>query len=106
MRRLGWLLGLLFLAGVIVIALQFPEAADFVGVLQRAQPGWLLTAIVLQFGTYLAQAEIFQLVGRTASSRLAFADGLRISVAKQFVDQALPSAGISGTVFTAGALDA
>ncbi len=99
-------LGVALLVGVIAIALHFPEAEDSVRIAQHARPAWLLLAFALQVATYLAQAEIWRVVGRAADSKLSFADAWRISVAKQFVDQALPSAGVSGTVFTAGALDA
>jgi len=105
-RWLIWFLGLALLAGVIVIALHFAEAGEFLRVVQRAQPIWLLLAIALQAVTYPAQAAVWQLVARASKGRLSFGDACRISVAKQFVDQALPSAGLTGTVFVAGALDA
>jgi uncharacterized protein (TIRG00374 family) len=103
---LVWAISLALCAGVVGIALHFSEAADFVRFAQQAHPVWLLVACACQAPTYGAQAEIWRLVARAAGSRLSFADACRISLAKQFVDQALPSAGVSGTVFTAGALDA
>jgi P-type Mg2+ transporter len=105
-RWLVWTLGLGLLAGVVVIAVHFSEALDFARLAHQAQPAWLLLAVALQGATYVAQASIWRLVARAASSSLLFADAWRISLAKQFVDQALPSAGVSGTVFTAGALEA
>ena len=101
-----WAIGLALFAGVVGLALHFSEAADFVRFARQAHPLWLLTAGAWQVATYGAQAAIWRLVARAAGSRLSFADAWRVSLAKQFVDQALPSAGVSGTVFTAGALDA
>jgi uncharacterized membrane protein YbhN (UPF0104 family) len=105
-RWLVWAIGLALLGGVIGIALHFSEGEDFVRFAQQAHPLWLLIAGGWQAATYVAQAQIWRLVGAAAGSKLSFADAYRISVAKQFVDQALPSAGVSGTVFTASALDA
>ena len=105
-RWLVFAIGLALLAGVIVIGLQLSEADDFVRFAERAHPGWLLIAGVWQVGTYAAQGEIWRTVARASNSDLSFPDACRISLAKQFVDQALPSAGVTGTVFTAGALDA
>jgi Mg2+-importing ATPase len=105
-RWLVWTVGLALLAGVVAIAVHFAEGGDFLRLALHARPGWLLAAAALQAGTYLAQAQVWRLVAGAAKARLSFADACRISVAKQFVDQALPSAGVSGTVFTAGALDA
>ena len=103
---LVWASSLVLCAGVVGIAVHFSDAQDFVRFARQAHPLWLLMAVVWQTATYGAQAEIWRLVARAAGSRLSFADGCRISLAKQFVDQALPSAGVSGTVFTAGALGA
>jgi len=103
---LFWAIGLALFVGVLGIGLHFSEAEDFVRFAQQAHPRWLLIAVTWQAATYAAQAEIWRLVARASGSRLSFADACRISLAKQFVDQALPSAGVSGTVFTAGALDA
>jgi Mg2+-importing ATPase len=105
-RWLVWMLGLGLLAGVVVVTVHFSEALDFARLAQQAHPLWLLVAVALQVATYVAQAGIWRLVARAASASLSWADACRISLAKQFVDQVLPSAGVSGTVFTAGALEA
>jgi uncharacterized protein (TIRG00374 family) len=105
-RWLVFAIGLALLAGVIAIGLHLSEAEDFVRFAQRAHPGWLFIAGLWQVGTYAAQGEIWRMVARASNSDLSVLDACRISLAKQFVDQALPSAGVTGTVFTAGALDA
>jgi Mg2+-importing ATPase len=105
-RWLSFTIGLALCGAVIAIGLHFAEAEDFVRLAKEARPTLLLLAAAWQVATYGAQAEIWRLVSRATQSRLSFADAWRISLAKQFVDQALPSAGVSGTVFTAEALDA
>jgi Mg2+-importing ATPase len=53
-RWLSWLLGAAFLGGVVVVANHFSEERSFVRLAQEAEPVWLLAALVLQAGTYLA----------------------------------------------------
>jgi Mg2+-importing ATPase len=104
-RWFSWIFGLAMLAAVIIAALHFSEEREFVRIAGRARPWWLGIAIVLQAGTYLAQGETWRVVTRAAGvavpSRVAF----KLSLAKLFIDQALPSGGISGTVVVARALE-
>ena len=69
-----------------------------------AKLSWLMAAIALQAVTYLAQGAIWSTIGRMTGKRLPLALVYKLALAKLFVDQALPSAGISGTVVVAQAL--
>jgi Mg2+-importing ATPase len=60
---------------------------------------------LLQAATYLAQAGVWLTAVRAAGHPMSVANAYRLSVAKLFVDQALPSAGVSGTVVMAKALE-
>lgn len=82
---------------VVVMAFHFSEGREFVHLAERAEPWWLGVAVALQAGTYWAQTEVFRTVGRAARCRLPFVPVYKLGFAKIFVDQALPSAGISGT---------
>jgi Mg2+-importing ATPase len=93
------------LAAVIIAALHFSEERELVRIAQRAQPWWLGIAIVLQAGTYLAQGETWRVVTRAAGVAVPSTVAFKLSLAKLFIDQALPSAGISGTVVVARALE-
>jgi Mg2+-importing ATPase len=93
------------LTTVIVAALHFSEERELVRIAERAQPWWLAIATVLQAGTYLAQGQIWRLVTRAAGLALPLSAALKLSLAKLFIDQALPSGGISGTVVFAQALE-
>ncbi|HVY31947.1 MAG TPA: lysylphosphatidylglycerol synthase transmembrane domain-containing protein [Polyangiaceae bacterium] len=102
---LGWLVGLAALAAVIAVALHFSEGREFVHLAQDAQPAWLVVAIALQLGTYASEGEVWQRVARACAISLRRSTTWRLSVAKLFVDQALPSGGVSGTLVIARSLE-
>ncbi|WP_194712958.1 lysylphosphatidylglycerol synthase transmembrane domain-containing protein [Noviherbaspirillum soli] len=99
----SWILGLATLVAAIVLALHFSEEREFVRMAERAQPWWLLVAFVLQGGTYIAQGSIWRMVLHAAGHMVPSLVAFKLSIAKLFIDQALPSAGLSGTVVVARA---
>ncbi len=101
-----WLVGMAALTTVVTLGLRFSEGRAFLEIAARAQPGWLLVGAVLQAGTYVTEGAIWFVISATATSRLRFGTTTRISLAKLFVDQALPSAGLSGSMVTVSALRA
>ena len=105
-HRMAWLFGLALLGAMVSIALHFSEGREFVRIAERAEPWWLLVAVVLQAGTYLAQGQIWRTVARAAGFPLSRSVAYRLSLAKLFVDQALPTGGISGTIVVGKALEA
>jgi Mg2+-importing ATPase len=92
------------LGAVVAVALRFAEAREFLRIAERAQPWWLLVAVALQASTYLAQGQVWRAVARAARFPLSLGTAYELSLAKLFVDQALPSVGISGTVVVARSL--
>jgi uncharacterized protein (TIRG00374 family) len=105
MVRISWVLGAVLLGAVVYVGLRSSEERAFVSIARRAQPGWLAAAVALQIGTYFSEGEIWGVVIRVAKVRVSPATTFRLSVAKLFVDQAVPSAGISGTLVFARALE-
>jgi uncharacterized protein (TIRG00374 family) len=101
----SWLLGAALLAAVIISALHFTDTREFVNLLKRAQPWWVAVAIVLQAATYLAQGGVWGRVAARCGYSLPPRTAVELSFAKLFFDQALPSAGLSSSVFTAKALE-
>ena len=93
------------LAAVIIAALHFSEERELVRITKTAQPWWLAIAVLLQVGTYFAQGETLRVVTRAAKVSVPLSTAFKLSLAKLFIDQALPSAGISGTVVVARALE-
>ncbi|MFO1392534.1 MAG: magnesium-translocating P-type ATPase [Steroidobacteraceae bacterium] len=103
---LPWLLGAAALAAVVMVVARASQERAFVTLLEHAQPQWLLWAVLLQAATYASQAAVWRTVLGRTGSRLEFGTAYRLSLAKLFVDQALPSLGVSGNVVVAQALEA
>jgi uncharacterized protein (TIRG00374 family) len=103
-RWLPWLFGSAILIGVIVIGVHFSETKDLVRVVQTSRPRWIIVATILQVLTYLAQGEVFRAPTRVSGHRIGAGLVYKLSLVKLFMDQALPSAGISSTVFVAKSL--
>jgi len=104
-RRLGWLTGALLLGAVVLVATHRAEERALARLLREAQPFWLLGAAGLQVLTYVCAAAVWQraLVFRGDVARLR--PLVPLGLAKLFTDQALPSAGISGTLLVVRGLE-
>jgi uncharacterized protein (TIRG00374 family) len=101
---LPWVFGSAILVGVVIVAIHFTETQDLVRVAQTARPRWILLATLLQVMTYLAQGEVFRAPVRVTGHHIGAALVYKLSLVKLFMDQALPSAGISSTVFVSKSL--
>ncbi len=86
------------LGAVILVAARWTEQREFALLLRRAAPEYLLLAALLQAATYLAQSAVWEVVLVRARARTPLWELYTMSFAKLFIDQALPSAGISGSV--------
>jgi Mg2+-importing ATPase len=104
-RGLGWLVGVAALAAVVVVATHISEPRSFVHLIERAEPWWIAVAFAMQAATYLALAQVWRAIARVAGRPLRLGAAVRIALAKLFVDQTLPSVGISGGVLLASALE-
>ncbi len=93
-----WLAVLLIFAGLTVVVLNFAEVENFAFLLERAQPLWLLAAVVFQVSTYVSVAACWSVVLRASGSPRPLGTLVPLSVAKLFADQAVPTAGISGNI--------
>ena len=94
----SWLLGAAVLGALVAGVLQLSDASHFELLLSQAEPGWLLLAIALQGLTYIAQGQLYRMVLKASGAALPLWDATKLSLAKLFVDQALPSSGFSGAV--------
>jgi uncharacterized protein (TIRG00374 family) len=90
--------GLLLLAGLVVVVVHLGQERQFAELLRRAQPAWLLLLVALQAGTYTLAAGVWQRALAGLGMHRPLGSLLTLGVAKLFTDQALPSAGLSGTV--------
>jgi Mg2+-importing ATPase len=94
------------LAAVVTAALHRAEEESFLRLLPGLEPAWLLAAAALQGGTYLLQAAVWRLTAAAGGRAPRVADAVRLAFAKLFLDQAVPSLGLSGNALVARALAA
>jgi Mg2+-importing ATPase len=90
---------------VIAATMHFAEARAFVRLLERANPSWILVAVLLQLATYAAQGSVWRRVAGAAGYRLSRRTAFELGLAKLFADQALPSAGLSSSLLIARSLE-
>lgn len=104
-RWLPWIFGIAIAATVVFVALRFSEARDFVRLAERANGWWLIAATALQAATYVAQGQVIGCAARARRFALSWTTLYQLSLAKLFVEQAVPTAGLSGTVVLVGLLE-
>jgi len=103
-RVLSWLPGVLLLAGLVAVATHFSEGRKFALLLQQARPAWILVAALLQGGTYVCAAAVWQRVLHKGRARCTLRSLVPIAVARLFVDQVIPTAGFGGRLLVTRAL--
>lgn len=94
----SWFLALLLIAGLVVAILHWGDVKRFGRLLASAKPEWLLAAALLQVATYFGLAAQWWLVLRRACTPEEGSDLFRLTLAKHFADQVVPTAGVSGNV--------
>ena len=94
-----WVIGAAILVALITLVVSgFTEETEFLELARRAQPWWLSVAVALQVGTYLCAGAVLKFVLARAGNRLPLRDLARLVLAKLFMDHAVPTAGMSGTL--------
>ncbi|RKH47495.1 TIGR00374 family protein [Corallococcus sicarius] len=101
----GWGFGLALLAAVILVVTRASEEREFARLLKESAPAWQLVAALLQAATYLSQSAVWRAVLRRTRFRVPLGALYSLSFAKLFIDQALPSAGISGAALIVHGLE-
>ncbi len=101
---MAWLSGLLLLVVVAVVISRRGEELRFAELLQHTHPGWLLLAVLLQIGTYACAAGAWQRVLARQKITTSIWQLIPLGLAKLFMDQVVPSAGLSGTLLVVKAL--
>ncbi|WP_221791940.1 lysylphosphatidylglycerol synthase transmembrane domain-containing protein [Aquisediminimonas sediminicola] len=84
--------------GLIVLIRREADFSRFVVLAEQAQPLWLALAILLQLGTYASLAFSWRIILRRAGEQARFPSLIRIALVKLFIDQTLPTAGMSGNI--------
>lgn len=94
----SWFLAVLLVAGLVIAALHWGDVKKFGKLLTEAKPIWLLAAALLQLATYFGLAAQWWIVLRRARTPEEGRDLFRLTLAKHFADQVVPTAGMSGNV--------
>jgi glycosyltransferase 2 family protein len=94
----SWLLAALLIAALVVAVLHWGDVKKFAGLLKHARPLWLAVAAGLQVCTYIGLAAQWWLALRKAKTPRKPGDLFRLTFAKHFADQVVPTAGVSGNV--------
>jgi len=103
-RAAGPLVGLVFLVVVVVVVWRLGDVRRFADLVQRARPAWLLVAVAFQATTYVCAGAIWWIVFRRATTSASLRRLTVLSVGKVFIDQTLPSGGVTGDLFMLRAL--
>lgn len=101
----SWLFGAAALAAVVAVALHLSEAEQFARLLRQVEPGWFVLVLLLQALTYLFQGLIYRRVVHAGQACLPLWAACRLGLLKLFVDQALPTLGLSGTLAVTAAFE-
>jgi uncharacterized protein (TIRG00374 family) len=88
----------MLIAAVVIAVVHWGDVKKFAALLKEARPLWLLVAAALQIGTYVGLAAQWWLTLREAETPRKPRDLFRLTFAKHFADQVVPTAGVSGNV--------
>lgn len=95
---IGLVTGVLVLAGVVALATHLAEERELARLVREAQPLWLVGALACQVLTYACAAAVWQRALAFRGVAMRVRSLLPLGLAKLFTDQAVPSAGMSGTL--------
>jgi uncharacterized membrane protein YbhN (UPF0104 family) len=100
----GWIFGVLAFLALLVVAAHLGDIEHFLFLLRSLAPAWLFLAALLQVGTYACVAATWRYGLQQAGTRVPLQRLLPLALAKLFVDQTVPTGGVSGTAFLVTAL--
>jgi uncharacterized protein (TIRG00374 family) len=94
----SWFLAAMLIAGLVIAVMHWGDVKEFGTILTESKPLWLLVAAGLQLATYVGLAAQWWLVLHRARTPESAGDLFRLTFAKHFADQVVPTAGLSGNV--------
>lgn len=103
--RWHWTAGTLLLVALLVLALRHVEWRRFAEIARNAEPAWLLAAVLLQLTTYVFAAGVLHRGIAASGIHRSLRGLIPLGVAKLFVDQVIPTAGLGGTLLVVRALE-
>ncbi len=103
-RVAALLVGAVALAGLIAVITHVGDIGAFAQKVRDADPRWFGYALLAQVFAFVSQAFAWRIVLQRRRARVRGASLVSLTIGKLFVDQAIPSAGLSGAVFLVHAL--
>jgi glycosyltransferase 2 family protein len=100
-RRRGqaaWAVGLLCLLALVLTVIRASSLERSLALARAARPGWLLIAFAAQIGTYVSAALVWRQPLHDSGYPLPMRVLVRLGIVKIFTDQAVPSAGLGGSL--------
>lgn len=88
----------MLIAGIVIAVLHWGDVKKFGLLVTQSKPLWLAAAALLQLATYIGLAAQWWLVLRRGRTPEEGGDLFRLTFAKHFADQVIPTAGVSGNV--------
>ena len=93
-----WLLAALLGAGLVLAVLHWGDVRKFAALMSTARPLWLVVAALLQLPSYVGLSAQWWLTLRRGRTPEPHGELFRLTFAKHFADQVVPTAGVSGNV--------
>ena len=93
-----WIVGLMGFLTVILVVLHLGSLQKMAELIRSARPGWMLVALAVQSATYVSAALVWRQALCQAGHPLSLRTLIPLGIAKVFIDQVLPSGGVSGTM--------
>ncbi|WP_321915706.1 lysylphosphatidylglycerol synthase transmembrane domain-containing protein [Paraburkholderia sp. J11-2] len=96
--RAAWAVGLLCLFVLVLVVVHAGSLERSLALARAARPGWLLIAFAAQVATYVSAALVWRQPLQDSGNALPMRVLVRLGIVKVFTDQALPSAGLGGSL--------
>jgi len=96
--RAAWAAGLLCLFVLVFVVVRASSLERSLALARSARPGWLLIALAAQAATYVSAALVWRQYLQHSGYVLPMRVLVRLGIVKVFTDQALPSAGLGGSL--------
>jgi len=100
----AWLIALVIFGAVVALLLHISELEKLSQLIRHIQPIYLLVALGLQTLTYFCAAAVWYVALKRRAHGLTIATLVPVALAMLFVNQAFPTAGVSGSIVVVQAL--
>lgn len=96
-----WFISILFLIALVIFVVHSSEVESFVELIQQMDPLWFMLAILFQLGTYCSMAAVWWFALWKMNEKCDFFQLFLLSFSELFINQTVPTSGLSGTAVVA-----